>query len=86
LRGIRAVRECLVVDDTEAIRTIIRRVLTGAGYPRRFRGLGNRNRGPMDPACMTLFLVDAPLGVKRGTSLIHSLVAEDPLGGPPVSP
>jgi CheY-like chemotaxis protein len=67
----------LVVDDTEAIRTIIRRVLTGAGYHVDVAASAPEARS-MDPAGYDALLVDAHLGRERGTALIQALVAEDP--------
>ena len=67
----------LVVDDTEAIRTIIRRVLTGAGYHVDVAASAPEARA-MDPAGYDALLVDAHLGRERGTALIQALVAEDP--------
>jgi CheY-like chemotaxis protein len=67
----------LVVDDTEAIRTIIRRVLTGAGYHVDVAASAPEARS-MDPAGYDALLVDAHLGRERGTTLIQALVSEDP--------
>jgi CheY-like chemotaxis protein len=67
----------LVIDDTEAIRTIIRRVLTGAGYHVDVAASAREAR-LMDPAGYDALLVDARLGRERGTALIQALVAEDP--------
>ena len=67
----------LVVDDTEAIRTIIRRVLTRAGYHVDVAASAPQARS-MDPAGYDALLVDAHLGRERGTALIQALVAEDP--------
>ncbi len=66
----------LVIDDTEAIRTIIRRVLTGAGYRVDVAASAPEAR-LMDPAGYDALLVDAHLGRERGTALIQALVAED---------
>ena len=67
----------LVVDDTEAIRTVIRRVLTGAGYHVDVAASAPEARS-MDPAGYDALLIDAHLGRERGTALIQALVAEDP--------
>jgi CheY-like chemotaxis protein len=67
----------LVVDDTEAIRTIIRRVLTRAGYHVDVAASAPEARS-MDPAGYDALLVDAHLGRERGTALIQALVAKDP--------
>jgi CheY-like chemotaxis protein len=67
----------LVIDDTEAIRTIIRRVLTGAGYRVDVAASAPEARS-MDPAGYDALLVDAHLGRERGTELIQALMAEDP--------
>jgi CheY-like chemotaxis protein len=67
----------LVVDDTEAIRTIIRRVLTGAGYHVDVAASAPE-AWSMDPAGYDALVVDAHLGRERGTALIQALVAEDP--------
>jgi CheY-like chemotaxis protein len=66
----------LVIDDTEAIRTIIRRVLAGAGYRVDVAASAPEAR-LMDPAGYDALLVDAHLGRERGTALIQALVAED---------
>ncbi len=67
----------LVVDDAEAIRTVIRRVLTGAGYHVDVAATVPQARS-MDPAGYDALLVDARLGRERGIALIQALVAEDP--------
>ena len=67
----------LVVDDAEAIRTVIRRVLTRAGYHVDVAASAPEARS-MDPAGYDALLVDAHLGGERGTALIQALVAEDP--------
>jgi CheY-like chemotaxis protein len=67
----------LVIDDTEAIRTIVRRVLTGAGYHVDVAASAPEAR-LMDPAGYDALLVDAHLGREPGTALIQALVAEDP--------
>jgi CheY-like chemotaxis protein len=67
----------LVIDDTEAIRTIIRRVLTGAGYHVDVAASAPEAR-LMNPAGYDALLVDAHLGRERGTALIQALMAEDP--------
>jgi CheY-like chemotaxis protein len=67
----------LVVDDTEAIRTVIRRVLTRAGYHVDVAASAPEARS-LDPAGYDALLVDAHLGRERGTALIQALVAEDP--------
>jgi CheY-like chemotaxis protein len=67
----------LVVDDTEAIRTVIRRVLTRAGYHVDVAASAPEARA-MDPAGYDALLIDAHLGGERGTVLIQALVAEDP--------
>jgi CheY-like chemotaxis protein len=67
----------LVIDDTEAIRTIIRRVLTGAGYRVDVAASAPEARS-MDPAGYDALVVDAHLGRERGTALIQVLMAEDP--------
>ena len=61
----------------EAIRTIIRRVLTRAGYHVDVAASAPQARS-MDPAGYDALLVDAHLGRERGTALIQALVAEDP--------
>jgi len=70
-------RRVLVVDDTEAIRTVIRRVLTGAGYHVDVAASAPEARS-MNPAGYDVLLVDAHLGRERGTALIQALVARDP--------
>lgn len=66
----------LVVDDTEAIRTLIRRVLTGVGYHVDVAASAPEARS-LDPTGYDALLVDAHLGRERGTALIQALVAED---------
>jgi CheY-like chemotaxis protein len=67
----------LVVDDTEAIRTVIRRVLTGAGYQVDVAASAPEARSMNLPGYDAL-LVDAHLGGEPGTALIEALVAGDP--------
>jgi CheY-like chemotaxis protein len=67
----------LVVDDTEAIRTVIRRVLARAGYHVDVAASVPEARS-MDPAGYDALLIDAHLGGERGTALIQALVAADP--------
>ena len=67
----------LVVDDTEAIRTLIRRVLTGAGYQVDVAASAPEARS-MNPPGYDALLIDAHLGGEPGTALIQALVAEDP--------
>ncbi len=67
----------LVVDDAEAIRTVIRRVLTRAGYHVDVAASAPEARS-LDPAGYDALLVDAHLGWERGSALIQGLVAEDP--------
>jgi CheY-like chemotaxis protein len=70
-------RRVLVVDDTDAIRAVIRRVLTGAGYQVDVAASAPEARS-LNPAGYDVLLVDAHLGGERGTALIQALVAEDP--------
>jgi CheY-like chemotaxis protein len=65
------------VDDTEAIRTVIRRVLTGAGYQVDVAASAPEARS-MNPPGYDALLVDAHLGRESGTALIQALVAEEP--------
>jgi CheY-like chemotaxis protein len=67
----------LVVDDVEVIRTLIRRVLAGAGYHVDVAASAPEARS-MNPAGYDALVVDAHLGRERGTALIQALVAEDP--------
>lgn len=67
----------LVVDDTEAVRVLIRRVLTGSGYQVDVAGSAREARA-LRPAGYDVLLIDAHLGGEPGTVLIEELRAADP--------
>jgi DNA-binding response OmpR family regulator len=67
----------LVVDDTEAVRVLIRRVLTRSGYQVDVAG-STREARALSPARYDLLLIDAHLGGEPGTVLIDELRAADP--------
>ncbi len=67
----------LVVDDTEAVRVLIRRVLTGSGYQVDVAG-STREARALRPAGYDVLLIDAHLGGEPGTVLIEELRAADP--------
>jgi CheY-like chemotaxis protein len=67
----------LVVDDMEALRAIIRRVLTDSGY-RVDAAASIPEARAMDPRGYDAVVVDAYLGEERGAVLIDALRAEDP--------
>jgi CheY-like chemotaxis protein len=67
----------LVVDDTEAVRVLIRRVLTGSGYQVDMAG-STREARALRPAGYDVLLIDANLGGEPGTALIEELRAADP--------
>jgi len=67
----------LVVDDTEAVRVLIRRVLTGSGYQVDMAG-STREARALRPAGYDVLLIDAHLGGEPGTALIEELRAADP--------
>ena len=67
----------LVVDDTEAVRVLIRRVLTRSGYQVDVAG-STREARALSPARYDVLLIDAHLGGEPGTALIEELRAADP--------
>ena len=67
----------LVVDDTEAVRVLIRRVLTGSGYQVDMAG-STREARALRPGGYDVLLIDAHLGGEPGTALIEELRAADP--------
>lgn len=67
----------LVVDDTEAVRVLIRRVLIGSGYQVDVAG-STREARALSPAGYDVLLIDAHLGGEPGTVLIEELRAADP--------
>ncbi len=67
----------LVVDDTEAVRVLIRRVLTRSGYQVDMAG-STREARALSPAGYDVLLIDAHLGGEPGTALIEELRAADP--------
>jgi CheY-like chemotaxis protein len=67
----------LVVDDTDEVRSLIRRALAEDGYQvDDAASLAQANA--LDPAGYDVVLVDANLGAERGVDLIDALVAQDP--------
>lgn len=67
----------LVVDDTDAVRVLIRRVLTRSGYQVDVAG-STREARALSPARYDVLLIDAHLGGEPGTVLIEELRAADP--------
>jgi DNA-binding response OmpR family regulator len=67
----------LVVDDADAVRRVVRRVLSGSGYEVDVAGTLAEARG-MDPAKYEVVLVDARLGNERGMDLVEELRSQDP--------
>lgn len=67
----------LVVDDVEALRTLIGRVLAGSGY-RVDVAASLPEAQAMDPWGYDAVVIDAYLGEERGAVLIEALRAEDP--------
>ena len=67
----------LVVDDTEAVRVLIRRVLARSGYQVDVAG-STREARALSPARYDVLLIDAHLGGESGTALIEELRAADP--------
>jgi CheY-like chemotaxis protein len=67
----------LVVDDMEAVRVLIHRVLTGSGYQVDVAGSAREARA-LRPAGYDVLLIDAHLGGEPGTALIEELRAADP--------
>jgi len=67
----------LVVDDTDEVRTLIRRALAAHGY--QVDGAASLSQAnALDPGGYDVVLVDANLGGERGTDLIGALLASDP--------
>jgi len=67
----------LVVDDTDEVRTLIRRALAAHGY--QVDGAASLSQAnALDPGGYDVVLVDANLGGERGTDLIGALLARDP--------
>jgi two-component system response regulator RegX3 len=67
----------LVVDDDDAISTLMRRALMGEGYHVDLAASVTQAR-TMSPGGYDAVLVDARIGSERGTDLIDALLAEDP--------
>ncbi len=67
----------LVVDDADAMRRAVRRVLTDSGYEVDVAGTLAEARG-MHPGNYAAVLVDARLGNERGMDLVEELCAQDP--------
>jgi CheY-like chemotaxis protein len=67
----------LVVDDADAVRTVVRRVLSGSGYEVDVACTLAEARG-MDPGKYDAVLVDARLGHERGMDLVEELRSQDP--------
>jgi DNA-binding response OmpR family regulator len=67
----------LVVDDADAMRRAVRRVLTDSGYEVDVAGTLAEARG-MHPGKYAAVLVDARLGNERGMDLVEELCAQDP--------
>lgn len=67
----------LVVDDADAVRRVVRRVLSGGGYEVDVACTLAEARG-MDPGTYQAVLVDARLGHERGMDLVEELRSRDP--------
>ena len=67
----------LVVDDTDEVRTLIRRALAAHGY-RVDAAATLAQASALDPAGYDAVLVDAHLGAELGTDLIETMLARDP--------
>jgi CheY-like chemotaxis protein len=67
----------LVVDDTDEVRTLIRRALAAHGY-QVDAAASLAEASALDPAGYDVILVDAHLGAELGTDLIEAMVAQDP--------
>ena len=67
----------LVVDDAEAMRRAVRRVLSDSGYEVDVAGTLAEARG-MHPGQYEAVLVDARLGDERGLDLVDELCSRDP--------
>jgi CheY-like chemotaxis protein len=91
----RAAVRVLVVDDHYQVRTLMRRMLAGAGYTADVAASVPEAR-LMNPAGYDVVVVDAHLGEERGATLIAELAAQDPAaprrcllvtgGGPGLAP
>ena len=68
----------LVVDDTDEVRTLIRRALAAHGY-RVDAAATLAQASALDPAGYDAVLVDAHLGAELGTDLIETMLARIPL-------
>jgi CheY-like chemotaxis protein len=67
----------LVVDDADATRRAVRRVLSSSGYEVDIAGTLAEARG-MHPGRYEVVLVDARLGGERGLDLVDELRSQDP--------
>ena len=67
----------LVVDDADAMRRAVRRVLSDSGYEVDVAGTLAEARG-MHPGKYEAVLVDARLGSERGMDLVEELRSQDP--------
>jgi CheY-like chemotaxis protein len=67
----------LVVDDTDEIRTLIRRVLNTGGFQVETAATLAEARA-MSPGGFEAVIVDANLGAERGTDLVKGLQEQDP--------
>jgi DNA-binding NarL/FixJ family response regulator len=67
----------LVVDDTDEVRSMIRRALAAHGY-QVDDAASLTQATALDPAGYDVILVDANLGAEKGVDLIDTLVAQDP--------
>jgi CheY-like chemotaxis protein len=65
------------VDDTDEVRTLIRRALAAHGYQVDVAA-SLAQASALDPGGYDVVLVDADLGTERGTDLIDALLAQDP--------
>jgi CheY-like chemotaxis protein len=76
-QGAEVALRVLVVDDADAVRRVVSRVLSGSGYEVDVAGTLAGARG-MDPAKYEAVLVDAHLGSERGMDLVEELCSRDP--------
>lgn len=67
----------LVVDDTDEVRTLIRRALAARGY-QVDTAASLAQASALDPVRYDVVLIDAHLGGERGTDLIDAMLAADP--------
>ncbi|HEX9967273.1 MAG TPA: response regulator, partial [Solirubrobacterales bacterium] len=72
----------LVIDDDEAVRRSLARVLAGAGYETATAASTAEGRGTLATGCVDLLICDVRMPDETGLDLIASLHREQ--GSPPV--